>query len=60
MGRPVPGHEVAIRDTGGDAAPTESEGEIAVRRPDPAMFLGGIVTSTVFTDHYLPNRESLI
>jgi acetyl-CoA synthetase len=40
MGRPVPGHEVGVVDEGGDMAPVGSEGEIAVRRPDPAMFLG--------------------
>ncbi|MXU66524.1 AMP-binding protein [Oceanomicrobium pacificus] len=38
-GKPVPGHEVAIIDTDGNALPEGSEGEIAVRRPDPAMFL---------------------
>jgi acetyl-CoA synthetase len=40
MGRPVPGHEIGVLDEGGDMAPMGSEGEIAVRRPDPAMFLG--------------------
>jgi acetyl-CoA synthetase len=40
MGRPVPGHEVGVLNEGGDMAPVGSEGEIAVRRPDPAMFLG--------------------
>ena len=39
MGRPVPGHEVAILDDGGSAAPAGGEGVIAVRRPDPVMFL---------------------
>ena len=40
MGRPVPGHEVDVLDERGDLAPMGSEGEIVVRRPDPAMFLG--------------------
>jgi acetyl-CoA synthetase len=40
MGRPVPGHEVGVLDEGGDMALAGSEGEIAVRRPDPVMFLG--------------------
>ena len=40
MGRAVPGHEVAVIDAEGrEAAPGET-GEIAVRRPDPVMFLG--------------------
>jgi acetyl-CoA synthetase len=39
MGRPVPGHEVGVLDEGGVMAPVGSEGEIAVRRPDPVMFL---------------------
>lgn len=39
-GRPVPGHRVAvIRPDGSPCAPGEV-GEIAVRRPDPVMFLG--------------------
>src|ERR1051326_8200027 len=38
-GKPVPGHEVAvIRPDGTPAAPGEL-GQIAVRRPDPVMFL---------------------
>ena len=39
IGRPVPGHEAAvIRDDGSRAAPGEI-GQIAVRRPNPVMFL---------------------
>ena len=39
IGKPVPGHTVAvIRPDGTRCAPGES-GEIAVRRPDPVMFL---------------------
>lgn len=39
IGKPVPGHEVAvIRNDGARAAPDEL-GQIAVRRPDPVMFL---------------------
>lgn len=40
MGRPVPGHQVAIIDKDGALAPQGSVGSIAVRRPDPVMFLG--------------------
>lgn len=40
MGRPVPGHEVAVIDERGDVCPVGTPGQIAVRRPDPVMFLG--------------------
>ena len=39
MGRPVPGHEVAIIDPSGEPLPAGVAGEIAVRAPDPVMFL---------------------
>lgn len=39
MGRPVPGHEVAVIDELGRPLPPGEVGEIAVRRPDPVMFL---------------------
>jgi acetyl-CoA synthetase len=39
MGKPVPGHTVAvIREDGSQAAPGEL-GQVAVKRPDPVMFL---------------------
>ena len=40
MGRPVPGHAVAIVDPAGNPLPAGTPGAIAVRRPDPVMFLG--------------------
>jgi acetyl-CoA synthetase len=40
MGKAVPGHEVAVIDAAGRAVPPGETGEIAVRRPDPVMFLG--------------------
>ncbi|MCP8896017.1 AMP-binding protein [Shinella daejeonensis] len=40
IGRPVPGHEVAIIDGAGRALPPGTVGQLAVRRPDPVMFLG--------------------
>jgi len=39
MGRPVPGHTVAVVDEHGEPCPPGVEGVIAVRRPDPVMFL---------------------
>jgi len=40
MGRAVPGHEVAVVDGEGQPLPAGAIGTIAVRRPDPVMFLG--------------------
>jgi acetyl-CoA synthetase len=40
MGRAVPGHEVAVVDGHGTPLPPGEVGTIAVRRPDPVMFLG--------------------
>jgi acetyl-CoA synthetase len=40
MGRPVPGHEVAILDAAGQPLGPGEAGAIAIRAPDPAMFLG--------------------
>jgi acetyl-CoA synthetase len=40
MGRPIPGHEVAVVSPDGEPVPAGEAGIIAVRRPDPVMFLG--------------------
>ncbi len=40
IGRPVPGHDVAVIDEEGEACLPGQEGDIAVRAPDPVMFLG--------------------
>ncbi len=39
MGRAVPGHALAIVDAQGRELPRGEQGNIAVRRPDPVMFL---------------------
>ncbi|WP_299478961.1 acyl-CoA synthetase [uncultured Roseibium sp.] len=39
MGRAVPGHEVAVVDDTGAILPANTLGNIAVKRPDPVMFL---------------------
>jgi acetyl-CoA synthetase len=53
IGKPVPGHDVAvIRADGSRAAPGET-GQIAVRRPDPVMFLE-------YWDRPEPTREKFI
>ena len=39
MGRAVPGHSVAVVDESGKPLPSGAVGEVAIRRPDPVMFL---------------------
>ena len=39
MGKAAPGHDVAIIDSSGQAVGANIEGDIAVLRPDPVMFL---------------------
>ncbi|WP_037151882.1 AMP-binding protein [Rhizobium freirei] len=39
-GKPVPGHQVAIVDADGVEVPVGESGQIAIKRPDPVMFLG--------------------
>jgi acetyl-CoA synthetase len=39
IGKAVPGHEVAVIRADGSRCEPEEEGQIAVRRPDPVMFL---------------------
>ncbi|WP_299818494.1 AMP-binding protein [uncultured Roseibium sp.] len=39
IGKATPGHQVAIVDDAGTPLPPETPGQIAVRRPDPVMFL---------------------
>ena len=39
IGRAVPGHEVAVIDEEGRPLPANRTGQIAVRKPDPVMFL---------------------
>lgn len=39
MGRPVPGHQVAVIDPNGQVLGPDKMGMLAIRRPDPVMFL---------------------
>ncbi len=39
MGKPVPGHTVAVVDSGGRQVNRGEIGQIAVKRPDPVMFI---------------------
>lgn len=40
MGRPVAGHTVAVIDAEGEVCAPGERGQVAIRRPDPVMFLG--------------------
>ncbi|CAN1527173.1 Acs Acyl-coenzyme A synthetases/AMP-(fatty) acid ligases [Rhabdaerophilaceae bacterium] len=40
IGKPVPGHDVAVIREDGTRCDPEEPGQIAIRRPDPVMFLG--------------------
>ncbi len=40
IGKPVPGHQVAVLDDGGNIAKVGAVGQVAVKWPDPVMFLG--------------------
>jgi acetyl-CoA synthetase len=40
MGLPYPGHDVEVLREDGTPAPPGEAGDVAVRRPDPVMFLG--------------------
>jgi acetyl-CoA synthetase len=39
MGKAVPGHTVEVVDDEGNVLPPDQVGEVAVKRPDPVMFL---------------------
>lgn len=39
MGLPIPGHAVEVIDEQGNPMPPDQVGEVAVKRPDPVMFL---------------------
>ena len=39
MGRPIPGHQVAIVDASGAPVAGGETGQVAIKRPDPVMFL---------------------
>jgi acetyl-CoA synthetase len=62
IGKPVPGHDVAVIDAEGRALPASEQGEIAIRRPDPAMFLGYLdqpeATAAKFTGDWMRTGDS--
>ena len=55
MGKAVPGHIVEIVDEGGDIVPPEAVGEVAIKRPDPVMFLEYWKTQKATEEKYIGN-----
>lgn len=53
MGRAIPGHEVAIVDDDGSPVADGETGNIAVKRPDPVMFLEYWRNPTATTDKFV-------
>jgi acetyl-CoA synthetase len=57
VGKVVPGHTLAIVDEEGQPVPANTQGQIAVHRPDPVMFLGywnnPVATQAKFIGDYL-------
>lgn len=53
MGRAYPGHTVTVLDEQGTTAAPDALGEVAVKRPDPVMFLGYWENPTATRDKYL-------
>jgi acetyl-CoA synthetase len=53
MGRAVPGHTVAVVDESGKPLPPGAVGEVAIRRPDPVMFLEYWKNPGATTDKYV-------
>ncbi len=39
MGKAIPGHEVEVVDDEGNVLPPDTTGNVAIKRPDPVMFL---------------------
>ncbi|WP_158929135.1 acyl-CoA synthetase [Acidisphaera sp. S103] len=52
LGRAIPGHTVAIVDEAGREVPAGQIGTVAVRRPDPVMFLGYWNNPTATAEKY--------
>ncbi|WP_420860468.1 AMP-binding protein [Algirhabdus cladophorae] len=58
MGRPVPGFDVAVLDQAtGASVPDGQEGVIAVRAPNPVMFLEYLGQSAATQDKYVENSD---
>lgn len=53
IGKPVPGHQVAVIDEEGNPVPVGETGQIAIARPDPVMFLEYWENSKATTDKFI-------
>lgn len=53
MGRPIPGHDVAVINRDGHEVPANTVGQIAVRAPDPVMMLEYWNNPQATTDKYI-------
>lgn len=53
MGRPIPGHDVAVINWDGHEVPANTVGQIAVRAPDPVMMLEYWNNPQATTDKYI-------
>ncbi|HET7714712.1 MAG TPA: AMP-binding protein [Bauldia sp.] len=64
IGKPIPGHTVAVIDAEGRMLGPDRQGEIAVRRPDPSMFLGYLdqpeATRAKFTGDWMRTGDSAV
>lgn len=64
IGKPIPGHSVAVIDGAGRPLPPDAQGEIAIRRPDPSMFLGYLdqpeATAEKFTGDWMRTGDSAV
>ncbi len=64
IGKAVPGHEVAIIRPDGSLCEADQQGEIAVRRPDPVMFLGywrnEAATQAKFVDDWMKTGDQAV
>ena len=62
MGRPVPGHEVAVVDPAGQPLAAYDIGQVAIKAPDPVMFLGywnnPAATETKFAGDWLMTGDT--
>src|SRR3546814_8840112 len=60
IGRPVPGHRVAIIDEGGNVLGPGETGNIAVHSPDPVMFLQYWNNTRATREKYIGDRNSVV
>jgi acetyl-CoA synthetase len=64
IGKPVPGHRVAVIRPDGSLCEPDEEGQIAIARPDPVMFLGywnrPEATADKFVDDWMKTGDQAV